>query len=66
VPVLSTAGQKFELTASGIHWDELDEDISLAGLLADDHRALLEEADDNVVLTADRTFTFSRGWAKIA
>ena len=26
--------QKFELTASGIHWSELDEDISVAGLLA--------------------------------
>jgi hypothetical protein len=26
--------QKFELTVSGIHWDELDEDISVAGLLA--------------------------------
>jgi len=34
VKVLSTARQKFELTASGIHWDELDEDISVAGLLA--------------------------------
>jgi DDE family transposase len=66
VKVLSTGRQKFELTASGIHRDELDEDISLAGLLADGHRALLEEANDNVVLTADRTFTFSRGWAKIA
>lgn len=26
--------QKCELTFSGIHWDELDEDISVAGLLA--------------------------------
>ena len=26
--------QKFELSVSGIHWDELDEDISVAGLLA--------------------------------
>jgi uncharacterized protein DUF2442 len=26
--------QKFELTVNGIHWDELDEDISVAGLLA--------------------------------
>jgi len=26
--------QKYELTVSGIHWDELDEDISVAGLLA--------------------------------
>ena len=26
--------QNFELTVSGIHWDELDEDISVAGLLA--------------------------------
>ena len=26
--------QKYELTISGIHWDELDEDISVAGLLA--------------------------------
>jgi len=34
VKVLSTAQQKFELTVSGIHWDELDEDISVAGLLA--------------------------------
>jgi hypothetical protein len=33
VKVLSTARQKFELTVSGIHWDELDEDISVAGLL---------------------------------
>src|SRR6516162_3448025 len=28
------------------------------------HRALLEEADDNGLFTADKTFTFSRGWAK--
>jgi len=26
--------QKCELTFSGLHWDELDEDISVAGLLA--------------------------------
>jgi len=26
--------QKYELTVSGIHWDELDEDVSVAGLLA--------------------------------
>ena len=26
--------QKCELSANGIHWDELDEDISVAGLLA--------------------------------
>ena len=26
--------QKYELTVGGIHWDELDEDISVAGLLA--------------------------------
>jgi hypothetical protein len=26
--------QKYELTVSGIHWDELNEDISVAGLLA--------------------------------
>ena len=26
--------QKYELTVSGIHWDELDEVISVAGLLA--------------------------------
>ena len=26
----------------------------------------MEEGDGNVVLTADKTFTFSRGWAKIA
>ena len=26
--------QKFELTINGIHWDELDEDISVKGLLA--------------------------------
>jgi hypothetical protein len=26
--------QEFELTVNGIHWDELDEDISVAGLLA--------------------------------
>ena len=26
--------QKIELSVSGIHWDELDEDISVAGLLA--------------------------------
>ena len=26
--------QKYQLTVSGIHWDELDEDISVAGLLA--------------------------------
>jgi hypothetical protein len=25
---------QFELSANGIHWDELDEDISVAGLLA--------------------------------
>mgnify|MGYP000333912040 CR=1 FL=1 len=25
---------RFELSARGIHWDELDEDISVAGLLA--------------------------------
>jgi hypothetical protein len=26
--------QKFELTVNGIHWDEVDEDISVASLLA--------------------------------
>ena len=26
--------QKYELSACGIHWDDLDEDISIAGLLA--------------------------------
>ena len=26
--------QKFDLSVNGIHWDELDEDISIAGLLA--------------------------------
>jgi hypothetical protein len=26
--------QQFELSINGIHWDELDEDISIAGLLA--------------------------------
>ena len=26
--------QKFELSPSGLHWEELDEDISVAGLLA--------------------------------
>jgi hypothetical protein len=26
--------QKCELSANGIHWDDLDEDISVAGLLA--------------------------------
>ncbi len=26
--------QKYELSITGIHWDELDEDISVAGLLA--------------------------------
>jgi hypothetical protein len=26
--------QKFELSFTGIHWDELDEDISVEGLLA--------------------------------
>jgi hypothetical protein len=26
--------QQFELSINGIHWDELDEDISVAGLLA--------------------------------
>lgn len=26
--------QKCELSISGLHWDELDEDISVAGLLA--------------------------------
>ena len=26
--------QKCELSTNGIHWDELDEDISVAGLLA--------------------------------
>ncbi len=26
--------QKFELSTGGIHWDALDEDISVAGLLA--------------------------------
>lgn len=26
--------QKFELSVNGIHWDELDEDIAVAGLLA--------------------------------
>lgn len=26
--------QKFDLSVHGIHWDELDEDISIAGLLA--------------------------------
>ena len=25
--------QKFELSPGGIHWDDLDEDISIAGLL---------------------------------
>ncbi|KKX30185.1 DUF2442 domain-containing protein [Rhizobium sp. LC145] len=25
--------EKFELSPGGIHWDELDEDISIAGLL---------------------------------
>jgi hypothetical protein len=27
-------GQKFSLSRAGIHWEELDEDISVAGLLA--------------------------------
>ncbi|KGE01168.1 DUF2442 domain-containing protein [Rhizobium sp. YS-1r] len=26
--------EKFELSPGGIHWDDLDEDISIAGLLA--------------------------------
>lgn len=26
--------EKYELSVAGIHWDELDEDISVAGLLA--------------------------------
>ena len=26
--------QKYEVSINGIHWDELDEDISVAGLLA--------------------------------
>lgn len=26
--------ENYELSPSGIHWDELDEDISIAGLLA--------------------------------
>ncbi len=26
--------QKYELSINGMHWDELDEDISVAGLLA--------------------------------
>jgi Protein of unknown function (DUF2442) len=26
--------EKFFITPSGIHWDELDEDISIAGLIA--------------------------------
>jgi hypothetical protein len=26
--------QQFRITSRGIHWDELDEDISIAGLLA--------------------------------
>jgi hypothetical protein len=26
--------EQFELSINGIHWDELDEDISIAGLLA--------------------------------
>ena len=26
--------QKYELSVSGLHWDELDEDISIVGLLA--------------------------------
>ncbi len=25
---------KFEISTSGLHWDELDEDISIAGLLS--------------------------------
>jgi Protein of unknown function (DUF2442) len=29
-----TAPESYELTAFGIHWDALDEDISIAGLLA--------------------------------
>lgn len=28
------ARAKFSLSRSGLHWDELDEDISIAGLLA--------------------------------
>jgi len=36
-PVLENAGAeqlaKFELSADGIHWDELDEDLSLEGFL---------------------------------
>ena len=28
------ARNKVELSASGLHWEELDEDISIAGLLA--------------------------------
>ena len=36
-PALENAGAeqlaKFELSAHGIHWDELDEDLSLEGLL---------------------------------
>ena len=27
-------GLKFEISQSGLHWDELDEDISIAGLLS--------------------------------
>ena len=26
--------QKYELSSNGLHWDELDEDISVTGLLA--------------------------------
>jgi hypothetical protein len=37
-PRLSRATQeqheKYELSPGGLHWDELDEDISIAGLLA--------------------------------
>ncbi len=28
------ARQKVEISASGLHWEELDEDISIAGLIA--------------------------------
>lgn len=30
----SKAREKVELSRSGLHWEELDEDISIAGLLA--------------------------------
>ena|SRR5271165_967128 len=32
--IVDPIGSDPSLTASGIHWDELDEDISVAGLLA--------------------------------